>query len=283
MLNTQDLEKRWLRYKIKSYIPFAALILFFLVAVIVSILFFTASSSKDTKQQKKEIQKPTTKAVVKQQLHKRAQIKAPVKIDKVTQQHKVENSSALTLHPSMNFMKQLQESKTQPYYKIINTPHKQQKEKKQIKKRKKVIQQNIEEKYIDVQENKAVKEPIVHTQNIVHDSPTERHLITIERRDSQKDIKDIIARFKKNNNPALSLFVAKKYYELGNYEEAYNYALLTNNINNDIEESWLIFAKSLVKLHKKQLAIKTLQKYIQYSHSGNARVLLDEIRTGKFR
>ena len=110
-----------------------------------------------------------------------------------------------------------------------------------------------------------------------------RQVITIERRDSQNDIKEIIGRFKKNNNPALSLFVAKKYYELGNYEQAYNYALITNGINNDIEESWLVFAKSLVKLNRKEMAIKTLKEYIKYSHSGNARILLNDIESGKFK
>ena len=94
---------------------------------------------------------------------------------------------------------------------------------------------------------------------------------------------DVIKRFKKNNNPALSLFIAKKYYELENYDQSYNYALITNEINDNIDSSWIIFAKSLVKLNKREEAIKTLNKYIQHSHSNQAKILLDEIKSGKFK
>jgi two-component SAPR family response regulator len=93
----------------------------------------------------------------------------------------------------------------------------------------------------------------------------------------------IIKRFKKNNSPALSLFIAKKYYEAEDYHNAYNYALITNNINREIESSWIIFSKSLVKLGKKELAIKTLQEYTGQSKSRSAKILLDEIQTGKFK
>jgi len=111
--------------------------------------------------------------------------------------------------------------------------------------------------------------------------PTKKLLITHQ--NTYNDIAEIIKRFKKNNNPALSLFVAKKYYELGNYRQAYNYALMTNEINKDIEISWIIFTKSLVKLGKKRDAIKTLKEYIQQSHSNSAQILLDEIQSGKFK
>ncbi|RLA73513.1 MAG: hypothetical protein DRG78_22425, partial [Epsilonproteobacteria bacterium] len=84
-------------------------------------------------------------------------------------------------------------------------------------------------------------------------------------------------------NPALSLFIAKKYYELGEYRKSYNYSLKTNNINNDIEASWIIFAKSLVKLDEKKMAVKILKKYISHSDSNRAQLLLNNILSGKFR
>jgi hypothetical protein len=39
----------------------------------------------------------------------------------------------------------------------------------------------------------------------------------------------------------------------------------------------------LVKLGKKQKAIEALRAYIKVSNSNNARLLLDNIRTGKFK
>jgi len=56
-----------------------------------------------------------------------------------------------------------------------------------------------------------------------------------------------------------------------------------NDINKEIESSWIIFAKSAVKLGKKRQAINSLNQYISKSHSSSAKILLDEIRSGKFR
>ncbi|HIP55234.1 MAG TPA: hypothetical protein EYH11_07155 [Sulfurimonas autotrophica] len=111
----------------------------------------------------------------------------------------------------------------------------------------------------------------------------QRVAITIERGETKNDVFEVVKRFRKSGDPALSLFVAKKYYELGDYKQAYNYALITNQINPDIEESWIIFAKTLVKLHKKNKAIYTLEEYIKVSHSSNAEILLHEIKSGKFQ
>ena len=116
-----------------------------------------------------------------------------------------------------------------------------------------------------------------------HIQKVEPQKINIQRKETKDDIKNVIARFQKSNNPALSLFIAKKYYEIFNYKQAYNYALITNQINAQIEDSWLIFTKSLVKLGKKKMAMKTLEEYIQNSHSNNAQLLLNEIKSGKFR
>ncbi|MGD9719509.1 MAG: hypothetical protein AB7U24_09720, partial [Sulfurimonadaceae bacterium] len=70
---------------------------------------------------------------------------------------------------------------------------------------------------------------------------------------------------------------------LGDYHKSYNYALITNELNNNIEASWIIFAKSLVKLNEKEMALKTLRQYIEHSGSNQAKLLLDEIRNGKFK
>jgi hypothetical protein len=110
-----------------------------------------------------------------------------------------------------------------------------------------------------------------------------RKKIIITRKETRDDIKNVIKRFKVSNNPALSLFVAKKYYEIKNYRQSYNYALITNQINKEIESSWIIFIKSLVKLGKKGKAVATLKEYIKASDSNTARLLLEEIQAGKFQ
>ncbi len=288
MLNTRDLEKRWLHYKIKSYIPHA--VIFVSTVVIVVIVLILTAPSKPT-ENKKSTTINITKAIVQTEPIVKTKSKQNITIVQetvkpiATSQQTIAKiplvdstkKTNLTLEPSMNFMRHIQNEEQQPYY---STMHPKVKKVQKSKKRDKIAQHQpaVEEEYIDINKNEQ-KKSVPKVQKV----QPQKHVITIERRDSQQDIKEIIARFKKNNNPALSLFVAKKYYELGNYEQSYNYALITNGINNDIEESWLIFAKSLVKLHKRDMAIKTLNEYIHYSHSGNARILLDDIKSGTFK
>jgi tetratricopeptide (TPR) repeat protein len=286
MLNIRDLEKRWLRYKIRSYIPY--IIIGFSIIVIAIIMYiFTAttiSSQKETLPKvKQHIQKHISqkvKVIKKEKKHfektnQKVQQQNKEEINTIQQikehpqfgQHQQEDQ--LLLKPSMSFLTNIQQEKEQikDSYQVPKT---------KTKKRKIQKIAPVEEEYFN-QEQSAEKE------KVKKEVPVMKTVITIERKDSQNDINEIIKRFKKNNNPALSLFVAKKYYELGNYEQAYNYALITNGIDNNIEDSWIVFAKSLVKLHKKEMAIKTLQEYISYSHSGNAKILLDDIKTGKFQ
>ena len=325
MLNIHDLEKRWLQYKIKSYLPYIVLALSIIFIVTATIFFLNkdeqtnhATLSQNKPSKKVEQSKSISPKTIEKQDQNSAE-KAPLtqtikikpkkqesmqettkeniianeplyetkKVQTVQQSSSAQtnqNSSNTILKPSMNFMKNLQSS-TPRYYQVtpttptVDTEKKvKQVEKKTTKKRKEISKQTTpKEEYISIETQTPSKEEKVQ-------KPREEKIqITIKRRESENDIKDVIRRFQKNNNPALSLFVAKQYYELGNYKQAYNYALVTNKINNDIEESWLIFAKSLVKLGKKDQAINTLREYIKFSHSSNAQVLLDEIQRGKFR
>ncbi len=297
MLNTRELEKRWLRYKIKSYIPHAIILLSLIVIIGIVSIFATSTTDKEQKSPaiitKKSIVQEEIKKPIIQNIQKEQNISTPKEIvqppiekvvDTQPKQLIQADEEKLTLSPSMDFMRRMQNEEQQPYYKVASPV-----KKKTLKKRK-VVQENIvEEEYMEIEQKSKAKKiktqeaPVKIVKKDSTQKPYKKQIITIERRDSQNDIKEIISRFKKNNNPALSLFVAKKYYELGDYEQAYNYALVTNGINNDIEDSWLIFAKSLVKLNKREMAIKTLREYLKYSHSGNARILLNDIKSGKFK
>jgi len=250
MLNLIDLEKRWLRYKIKSYIPHIAIAT---SSILIIILTFIILNLKDNT--KKQVDK-----IVPIKKEKVAKITLLPKV-KITK-HKIETKQKSTikkmeLHPSFDFLKDIQSSSLPYYY-----------DKQQAKKTSKIIEEKVTKEKVIVQEKpKKIK----------------KHKIIIQRKETRNDINTIIQRFKKNNNPALSLFVAKKYYEIGNYHQSYNYALITNQINQDIEDSWIIFAKSLAKLGKRKKAMDTLKKYVKVSDSSNAQILLEEIASGKFK
>nr|WP_321266008.1 CDC27 family protein [uncultured Sulfurimonas sp.] len=174
----------------------------------------------------------------------------------------------LTLSPSLNFISNIKHSSITNEYNYESTV----KENKKIATPKSAPPKKIKEEPI---KEEAVKEKI--------QEPEPKHQLKIQRQNTQEDINHVIKRFNKNNNPALSLFVAKKYYEIGDYHKSYNYALITNEINDNIDASWIIFAKSLVKLNQKNEAISTLKKYIKHSNSSQARILLEEITSGKFK
>jgi len=272
MLNVNDLEKRWRKYKIKSYIPHI------IIFISLSIIFILLSTIKNYKTVDNSSLKVNTESTVLDKsevpIIKKESNRKTVYSEQnetnilITKTEKQSENKKLILSPSLNFMSNIKHSYISRYdndevyvKKSYNKP-----EKKELPKQKKQLKKSIQSKEI----------PVVNKR-------VERKSIKIKRQNTQEDISHVIKRFKKNNNPALSLFVAKKYYELEEYHKSYNYALITNEINDNIDASWIIFAKSLVKLNEKDEAIKTLKKYIEHSHSNQAKILLEEISSGKFK
>ena len=253
MLNIPDLEKRWLHYKIKSFLPYIVTLLFTFL-IIATYSFFHITNSK------KNVEINTTKntpVIVK----KEKQTIIQKSLQKKSLQQEVNNTkeeTTLKLSPSMSFIETIQRQKAVVKHATIG----KKEESEPVKKTKQIQKIEIE--------SKPIQKKQIST-------------ITIMRQNTSKDIQNILHRFQEDKNPALSLFLAKKYYEIGDYKKASNYALITNQLNKDIEDSWLIFAKSLVKMGKKEKAIQLLQKYINKSHSTNATILLNDIKLGEFQ
>jgi hypothetical protein len=280
MLDIIDLEKRWFRYKLKTYLPYAIAGISAIIVVIV-FLFWPTKVTKE-KPTPKPQHIPQKKRPIKQAIKEPLEIKKKVqKIEqpqeqaqeKISQKIKEEpkEEKPMVFKPSFHFIQEIEERPSTPKKVVAKPKQKKEPAKKTHK----------ELKIKKVKEVELAPEPKVE---IVQDKEQiVAKKINIKRRNTQSDIQEIIKRFEKNNNPALSLFVAKKYYELGNYHQSYNYALITNRINSDIEQSWIIFAKSLVKLGKKDLAINTLKAYKKSSNSYTAEILLEDIQSGKFK
>ena len=276
MLNIYDLEKKWLTYKLRSFLPAMSIFIVLLIIIIAIYLFVdlkklniidTTILNTITKEQEHNISK-----IVQQPLKKETpvvqskdisqEIVTPTRVEEAIQippHNETPSYEKNILEPSMAFMDTMP---NEPVTQVANT-----------------------QKTVPKSTTQAPKKqtPITITEKPQVQLTHEANSITIKKQNTYEDIEYVIKRFKKNNNPALSLFVAKKYYELGEYKQAYNYALITNEINNNIEASWIIFSKSLVKLNQKSKAIQTLQQYINHSNSNQAKVLLKEIVSGKFK
>jgi len=284
MLNINELESRWLRYKIKSYIPHLSIFISFIVLLSITLIYFNKEKSKEDKLESivehNKSEKLTIVFNTKETKPKNIQIIEETPVKKEIKNIPLNDVDTIrTLTPSMNFIKEMQNSSQPDYENNDNSDFAFQTKKEE---KKSIQTASVEDTAEDIIEEVIIENTIeAEPQNTVTNEEASKK-ISIHRQNVQSDIHGIIKRFKKNKNPALSLFIAKKYYELGDYHNAYNYALITNGINSDIEASWIVFAKSLVKLGKKEMAIKTLQDYIKQSQSYSGKLLLDEILSGKF-
>jgi len=301
MLDVLQLEKRWMRYRLKKLIPFVVLaVIFFIAAGATSYLYVSSPELFKGETVAKEIASTQTKP-------------AETPVQPVTDTNKSidvaivqpQDEEQNVLKPSFNFMYNIEdqvinynnikaektalntvdktiEVPAKSIKKVQPKPVTKPKKKTSIKKPVKVATKNAPKKSaVAVKPTKSVvvekKEPVV-------EQSSDETIVQISHDQvSEDELNSVIKRFNTQNNPALSLFIAKTYYDRGNYKEAYNYALITNNLNPSIEDSVLIFSRSLVKLGKKEDAITTLEAYINNTKSINAKVLLNEIQKGKFK
>lgn len=237
MLDISKLERRWLKYKIKSILPYAVIV----AAVIISIFTFSLLV----------LNKTSTAPIVppKKQIVK---AKPPFPASAVN------DESSMILEPSMQFLQSMGGST--PLVESIHTPP------RPVTPGKTTLPLPKPQTEILPPIAKPLQAPVV-----------KGTLTSIKRDDAAFDIHELEDRFKNSSNPNLGLYIARYHYDHANYTESYNYALKTNSINATMDESWLIFAKSLVKLGKEDQAKKTLQLYISNSNSQNAKNYLDTL------
>ena len=89
---------------------------------------------------------------------------------------------------------------------------------------------------------------------------------------------DVKKRFLDTKDTEDSLFLARSYYEKGDNKKAIYWALQTNKINSNIEESWLIFVKAKARSGNKKEARRILISYIKRTNSFAAKILLKEYK-----
>lgn len=91
---------------------------------------------------------------------------------------------------------------------------------------------------------------------------------------SKSAYQEVEKRFHQFHDVDDALFLARVYYHNGAYEKSELWALKTNKLNNRLEESWIIFAKSKIKLGRIDEAKHILSNYIKQSNSQKAKILL---------
>jgi tetratricopeptide (TPR) repeat protein len=127
-------------------------------------------------------------------------------------------------------------------------------------------------KKVSITVTEVIKKPV-----IVEKPRKKMHLNIIETT-SASAYKDVAKRFADTSDTDDSLFLARTYYEKGNNKKAIYWALKTNKVNSNIEESWLIFAKAKARSGHKSEAIRILSSYIKRSNSVDAKALLKKLK-----
>jgi len=276
MVDINLLEKRWLIYKLKTKIPYAITITIFILVI----LFFSIIEEFQKRNliQEKKVFIKKEKIVPKKREIKEVEVKKVI-------------YKRLLLEPSFNFLKRMQ-TDTVVYTKVKKISKTTVEEKPMVKKelnkelkKKDIISQEKSQKNVSIKKLASKSKVSVELEEVPKEkaisiTPTN---VKIKRREKFADIEDVVERFNNSNNPILSLFIARKYYEMGEYNKAYNYALITNKLDSNLEESWFIFSKALVKLNKKRVAVDVLQKYIEHTDSQEGSVLLEKIQKGELK
>ena len=304
MHNILELERQWRHYRIKKAIPYLLVSLLLLISIITFLLLPDSSASKqnvvlinkslhnpslptEALEPKREVVVESVAKSADIEEHKNVFIETPSITEIKKKSESTQTVNKHLMKPSLGFMKRMEKDQSRESKNNVEQTSSVLKHKQKVPSfkneeppHKKSTQKNLKKLLRSVENSSA---PIKENINTFKTQPSSDKVISIVRQRDNKDLRDVINRFEKNKSPALSLFIAKRFYALGDYQQAYNYALITNEINSNIEDSWIIFAKSLVKLGQKDMAISTLNSYISHSHSLNAKLLLRDIAKGSFK
>ncbi len=90
-------------------------------------------------------------------------------------------------------------------------------------------------------------------------------------------IKSLKKRFYQTNSPTYAIMISKRYYEKKRYKESLKWSLIANELDSSNEDSWIMFAKSKVKLNQKKDAIDALSEYLRSYDSQRAESILQEL------
>jgi len=98
--------------------------------------------------------------------------------------------------------------------------------------------------------------------------------------DEDEIIKKLITSFKNKPDAAIALDIANRYFSNEDYKNALTWALRSNDMDNGIG-SWIVFAKSKFALGQKDEAIKILETIFEKSRNKDIDLLLKEMKNSR--
>jgi tetratricopeptide (TPR) repeat protein len=249
MYDIKHLEDEWSRYKKKKMKPWYILIASLLLVAIVTILFFNYKDVITSKFSTKDSNKTITTV---------EKSKSTILLDEALTRLEVNEKPIEDLMPKNKSVKKeiVVERKSNEVTQVDDPMRYQHPNAKKV-----LI---------------TVTEPVKKA--VVVEKPRKRKHLKIIQTSGSKAYRDVEKRFKDTKDVDDSLFLARTYYNKGNNKKAIYWALQTNKINSNIEESWLIFAKAKARSGRKDEAIRILSSYIKRSNSYSAKALLNKYK-----
>ncbi|MGZ5501147.1 MAG: tetratricopeptide repeat protein [Nitrososphaeraceae archaeon] len=117
----------------------------------------------------------------------------------------------------------------------------------------------------------------------IDEKPVKSKKIKFDIVDNGNALSDIMRRFNSSKDPNDALFLSNSFYESGDYAKSLFWAIETNKITEDIEDGWLLMAKSKAKLGDKGEALRILRAYSAKKTSNEALELAREIESNEWK
>ena len=263
MINTKELEKRWFRYKAKGLILIFAIFAIFFLLLYGGYFILYKLDLETKKSEMIEEQRVEERSVEIEPVQEILDINftEPILFDEIIDIEELEETEDILLSPTIPIVDLDEEKKTQ--HRSRKRVVHRQKEHKEHHKEKKAT-------YLTVKELAVVNG---HSAKSV-----ERKTINLHK-SSNNYLNIMKEKFNQNKNPREALLIAQAYYRAGNYENSEKWALKANNLDKNLDESWLLFASSQERLGRREEALKILLTYYRRSKSPKAKALIDKMRT----
>ena len=302
MLNVNEvrsLEERWKRYKIKKYLKIFSLIFAIIALIAIFILYylgyfdhFLHTKEQKSKQPiKKEIKDEPSKRKVDNLVNNKTKIKSDTNITKSVSRKndKKEPTKALSSKVEQNSSKDLIKAKDSDILQLdkefLSHIYKEENSTNDTNSTNASVNSDTDSNFSNLESeknttNKEELEEIDNNKEVEKENKKPKIVISSKKVDNLKYLKD---RYDQTGRAFYAVLISKEYYKRGLYLKSLKWATIANNIDNSNEDSWIMFAKNKVKLHKKDEAIKALNAFLKVNSSKKVRVMLNDIETGVFK
>ncbi len=88
-----------------------------------------------------------------------------------------------------------------------------------------------------------------------------KSIIEIKSKEVELSVPYLREKFEKTGNLKFAVLLAEKYYNAKDYQNALRWAYTINDLDKDLEDGWIIFAKAMYKTGKKAEAKKVMEAY----------------------